>query len=290
MKILQNYIENKLENLEEDYEFDFKTFSSDKKLYDYQVEALKNTLRYLLVYCESKEYLQENLINYLQPKKNEDVKLNQISYWMATGSGKTFVIVKLIEMLNDLYKNKVLMKNDILFLTEREDLINQFKKTIQEFNVCGKYKINLKSLKKHPAYSVYKPQSGFNFNDNVIDVYYYRSGNLRNKEQVSKDNTGVIISYEKLLNYDIDIILNETHKGSSGSDKEYTKRMEIFSNLTKNGFLFNFSATLVNSSQQLMSVLKLNLTEYVRRGYGKKISIMSSAIKSFNKDEEYNLE
>ena len=43
MKILQEYIENKILPLEEEYEFDYTNFSDDKKLYKYQVDALKNT-------------------------------------------------------------------------------------------------------------------------------------------------------------------------------------------------------------------------------------------------------
>lgn len=290
MKILQEYIENKILPLEEEYEFDYTNFSDDKKLYKYQVDALKNTLRYIFSYCDDKDKLQNDLLEYLKPKKKENIKINQISYWMATGSGKTIVIIKLIELLNDLYKNNVLPKNDILFLTERDDLIEQFKKSIKEFNTYGKYKILLKSLKEHPAYLVYKNNDTLKFDDNIITVYYYKSGNLRNNDKVSKNNNGLIISYEKLLNNDFNIILDEAHKGSSETDTEDTRRMDIFSKLSKNGFLFNFSATLVNPFQQMMSILKLNLIDYIKMGYGKKISIMSSAIQSFNNDSGYNLE
>ena len=57
-----------------------------------------------------------------------------MSFWMATGSGKTLVIVKLLEILGKLIKENKIPKKDILFLTYREDLLEQFKNHINEFN------------------------------------------------------------------------------------------------------------------------------------------------------------
>ena len=76
MKILQEYIENKILPLEEEYEFDYTNFSDDKKLYKYQVDALKNTLRYIFSYCDDKDKLQNDLLEYLKPKKKENIKIN----------------------------------------------------------------------------------------------------------------------------------------------------------------------------------------------------------------------
>ena len=52
--------------------------------------------------------------------------INQMSFWMATGSGKTLVIVKLIRILGDLMRKEEIPKKDILFLAHRDDLLNQF--------------------------------------------------------------------------------------------------------------------------------------------------------------------
>jgi len=60
--------------------------------------------------------------------------INRMSFWMATGSGKTLVIVKLIELLSSLMKLKLIPQKDILFLTHRDDLIGQFKRHVEEFN------------------------------------------------------------------------------------------------------------------------------------------------------------
>jgi type III restriction enzyme len=45
-----------------------------------------------------------------------------MSFWMATGSGKSIVLIKLIELLQDLMKNETIPQNEILFLTHRPDL------------------------------------------------------------------------------------------------------------------------------------------------------------------------
>lgn len=52
-----------------------------------------------------------------------------MSFWMATGSGKILVIVKLIEIIAKLIEEKELPQGDILFLAHREDLLDQFKKS-----------------------------------------------------------------------------------------------------------------------------------------------------------------
>ncbi len=42
--------------------------------------------------------------------------INRMSFWMATGSGKTLIIVKLIKLLGLLISKGEIPKNDILFL------------------------------------------------------------------------------------------------------------------------------------------------------------------------------
>ena len=66
---------------------------------------------------------------------------NRMGFWMATGSGKSLVIVKLIEILNELKKRGSIPDEDILFLTYRDDLIDQIKKQIDEFNSFSPVKI-----------------------------------------------------------------------------------------------------------------------------------------------------
>ncbi|NIN99778.1 MAG: DEAD/DEAH box helicase family protein, partial [Anaerolineae bacterium] len=55
-------------------------------------------------------------------------------FWMATGSGKTLILVKLIELLKRLIELQEIPDYDILVLTHRDDLIAQLKTHVQEFN------------------------------------------------------------------------------------------------------------------------------------------------------------
>lgn len=49
--------------------------------------------------------------------------INRMCFWMATGSGKTLVIIKLIQILKQLMERGEIPEHDILFLTHRDDLI-----------------------------------------------------------------------------------------------------------------------------------------------------------------------
>ena len=158
--------------------------------------------------------------------------INQMSFWMATASGKTLIIVKLIELLGKLIAEKELPARDILFLAHRDDLLDQFKNHVEEFNSFNfGTKIDLKNLRD---YESVKRENTLPFAKNEITVFYYRS-DLISDEQKEK-----IINFK---NYDNDgkwyILLDEAHKG----DKEDSKRQILYSILSRNGFLFNFSAT-----------------------------------------------
>ena len=152
-------------------EFDLKSFSKEKTLYDFQEKALENALKVLWLYygdkfnykekedlqvnnerkktlfelyhdrldrdfsydLEKKEgkkaanLLQEGYYPVVSNKIGFENFINRMAFWMATGSGKTLVIVKLIELFKKLIENKEIPANDILFLTHREDLLDQFK-------------------------------------------------------------------------------------------------------------------------------------------------------------------
>jgi type III restriction enzyme len=73
------------------------------------------------------------------------------------------------------------------------------------------------------------------------------------------------------------IILDEAHKG----DKEESKRQHIFSILSKNGFLFNFSATFDDIRDLVTTCFEYNLSTFIENGYGKKIYISEYELKSF---------
>ena len=303
MKYLQDY-NYQNNSLKDEVEINTEVFSNEINLFDYQKEAINKTVSYLLNYYEEDNNLREHLPNWLFEneigkglKEKENLNLNMLSYWMATGSGKTIVIVKLIELLKELYSQGLLYQNnereenDIIFLTEREDLIRQFKDTVNLFNKAGKskYQIILKSLKEHPAYSN-KQNSIRVFEDEII-VYYYKSGSLREKEKISKKDKkdAELIDYTKLLdkNININLIIDEAHKGSVNED---SKRFKQFFEIAEKGFVFNFSATLTDKNQRRMSIIKFDITEYIQKGYGKKLQIISNKVSGFKNNVEKDTE
>ena len=74
---------------------------------------------------------------------------NRAAFWMATGSGKSLVIVKTIELLDYLQSQNLIPKKEIMLLLPREDLIKQFKKEILDFNKNRERKIELINLKQY---------------------------------------------------------------------------------------------------------------------------------------------
>jgi superfamily II DNA or RNA helicase len=283
-------------------------FSSDKILYNFQVNALNNALKALWIYYKDKNAqkndffklyesngFSENLdydltyerksashlLEYENDYKVETGKisfkyfLNRMSFWMATGSGKTLIIVKLISLIGELIRNNEIPKNDVLFLAHRDDLLEQFRNHIDEFNSFNfEYKINLVSLRDYDKtkYVTYLP-----FGNKEITVYYYRS-DLISDEQKEK-----LVNYK---NYDNEgkwfILLDEAHKG----DKEDSKRQVLYSILSRNGFLFNFSATFTDPRDYVTCVYNFNLAKYIEQGYGKHIYLSASEVTAFrNKDD-----
>ncbi len=291
------------------------TFSQSKSLFDYQLDALNYAIRVLYKYFVDFKENKKDFVEYYKyldiqdslniPVKEDDknAKLlkeffeikkeknndyipfseicNRMSFWMATGSGKTIVIIKLIEILNKLMKNNLIPKKDILFLTYREDLIESFKNLIKEYNL-GKdldSQINLVNLKD---YEPSKKQGSFG-----VKVFYYRS------DLISDERKENIINFRDYLEM-IDekptgnwyLILDEAHKGDKGD----SKRQHLFSILSKNGFLFNFSATFTHPIDIVTTVFNFNLNEFINKGYGKQIYVMSENITAFKKENDFNQE
>jgi len=292
---------------------DFNTFSEGKKLYPYQREALENVLKILFKFYQNantkdnetlkKDFLKlaehNGLIKEQQDKHfaytNQESKayeilseyfeevenklpayhfINRMSFWMATGSGKSIVLIKLIELLQDLMKNETIPQNDILFLTHRPDLIDQLKKHIAEFNQYSKKEKGIefivRDLKEFPDEKI----QGNLFKDTQINIYFYRSDLI---SDIQKEN---IIDFK---NYDNDgkwyVILDEAHKG----DSEESKRKQYFNILSRKGFLFNFSATFTDEIDILSTVYNLNLAEYIKKGFGKHLYLFQEQFKNFKK-------
>jgi type III restriction enzyme len=114
-----------------------------------------------------------------------------------------------------------------------------------------------------------------------VDVYYYRSDLISDKQ--TNKQKGKIVNFG---NYDNNgnwyILLDEAHKG----DKEDSKRQIFYSILSRNGFLFNFSATFTDKRDYATCVYNFNLAKFIEEGYGKHIYISKESIKELeNKGE-----
>jgi len=225
--------------------------------------------------------LREYYADYIDARTGKiayEAFINRMGFWMATGSGKTLLIVKLIELLGHLRRLGEVPPCDILFLAPRDDLIEQLRRHVHEFNVShSDTPIVLYELKEYVAV---KRERRSLFQHNEIAVFYYRSDNLSD-EQKEK-----IVDFR---NYDNEgqwfVLLDEAHKG----DREESKRQHIYSILSRNGFLFNFSATFTDPRDIATTVYNLNLSEYILQGYGKHLLVLQQELRAFKaKSQDYS--
>ncbi|GAA8756584.1 DEAD/DEAH box helicase family protein [Helicobacter pylori] len=266
---------------------DFKSFDSNKELLDYQQQALINAFRMLVAYFrdfkENKKefyaFYQEHYsfanCDFTHKKLNPLLKshfkvenqcvsfenfINRLAFYMVTGSGKTIVIIKLVELLSVAIRMGLIPKKNIMFFSANENLIKQFEKEIEKYNRGKDFskQINFKSLKSITHKDFHRAPKGF---FEKIALFYYRA-DLMNDEE-SKEN---LLNYKDYWdNGENYVILDEAHKGN----KSESKRQAIFSLLSLKGFLFNFSATFTEESDLITAVYNLSVGEWVKLGYGK---------------------
>ncbi|GHR54798.1 helicase [Helicobacter pylori] len=267
---------------------DFKSFDGNKELLDYQQQALINAFRMLAAYFRdfkgSKKafyaFYQEHYsfanCDFTNKKLNPLLKdyfkvenhcvsfenfINRLAFYMATGSGKTIVIIKLVELLSVAIRMGLIPKKNIMFFSANENLIKQFEKEIEKYNRGKDFskQIDFKNLKKVTHKDFHRsPKDSF---IKQIALFYYRA-DLMNDEE-SKEN---LLNYKDYWdNGENYVILDEAHKGN----KSESKRQAIFSLLSLKGFLFNFSATFTEESDLITSVYNLSVGEWVKLGYGK---------------------
>ncbi|GHQ02736.1 helicase [Helicobacter pylori] len=267
---------------------DFKSFDDNKELLDYQQQALINAFRMLAAYFrdfkESKKafyaFYQKHYsfanCDFTKKKLNPLLKshfkvenhcvsfenfINRLAFYMATGSGKTIVIIKLVELLSVAMGMGLIPKKNIMFFSANENLIKQFEKEIEKYNRGKDFskQIDFKNLKSITHKDFHRAPKGFFIEK--IALFYYRA-DLMNDEE-SKEN---LLNYKDYWdNGENYVILDEAHKGN----KSESKRQAIFSLLSLKGFLFNFSATFTEESDLITSVYNLSVGEWVKLGYGK---------------------
>ena len=314
---LENYISDLAYDDASDWHLpDLSKFSHNKSLYDYQKKAIENITQLLYCYynaenSKTKNYYdgrvtlyqeclkqgmpprsfnihykkhQQNfdfLQNYF-PANNSDEILgsfffNRACFWMATGSGKSLVIIKTIQLLDYLQQEKFIPKKNILLLLPREDLIRQFKKECNEFNIENEKEIKLVDLRDF----------GKNEMENsmlpVINVYYYRSDLLRDEK---KESILDFKNYENNGNWYL--LLDEAHRGEKNKgEKKNSKIQNYIAVLSRKGFLFNFSATFTDPLDFATTCYNFNLEKFIQKGHGKNIYVNPSFF-DFRGQEEIN--
>ncbi|GHQ78748.1 helicase [Helicobacter pylori] len=287
---------------------DFKSFDSNKELLDYQQQALINAFRMLVAYFRDfkgskKEFyafyqkhysfancdfthkkLNPLLKNYFKVE-NRCVSfenfINRLAFYMATGSGKTIVIIKLVELLSVAMGMGLIPKKNIMFFSANENLIKQFEKEIEKYNRGKDFskQIDFKNLKKVTHKDFYRaPKDSF---IKQIALFYYRADLMSDEE--SKEN---LLNYKDYWdNGENYVILDEAHKGN----KTESKRQAIFSLLSLKGFLFNFSATFTEESDLITAVYNLSVGEWVKLGYGKEsVLLKKNNLNAFKELKDLN--
>ncbi|EJB33040.1 DEAD/DEAH box helicase family protein [Helicobacter pylori] len=286
---------------------DFKSFDSDKELLDYQQQALINAFRVLVAYFRDfkenkkefyafyqKHYSFANC-DFAKKKLNPLLKshfkvenhcvsfenfINRLAFYMATGSGKTIVIIKLVELLSVAMGMGLIPKKNIMFFSANENLIKQFEKEIEKYNRGKDFskQIDFKNLKEITHKDFHRAPKDF---FEKIALFYYRA-DLMNDEE-SKEN---LLNYKDYWdNGENYVILDEAHKGN----KSESKRQAIFSLLSLKGFLFNFSATFTEESDLITAVYNLSVGEWVKLGYGKEsVLLKKNNLNAFKELKDLN--
>ncbi|MFB1285688.1 DEAD/DEAH box helicase family protein [Helicobacter pylori] len=287
---------------------DFKSFDSNKELLDYQQQALINAFRMLVAYfrdfkenkkefyafyqkhysfanCDFAKKKLNHLLKNSFKVENHCVRfenfINRLAFYMATGSGKTIVIIKLVELLSVAIRMGLIPKKNIMFFSANEHLIKQFEKEIEKYNRGKDYfkQIDFKSLKSVTNKDFHHaPKNSF---IEKIALFYYRA-DLMNDEE-SKEN---LLNYKDYWdNGENYVILDEAHKGN----KSESKRQAIFSLLSQKGFLFNFSATFTEESDLITAVYNLSVGEWVKLGYGKEsVLLKKNNLNAFKELKDLN--
>ena len=200
--------------------------------------------------------------------------INRMCFWMATGSGKTLVMIKLIEYLHCLQQHGKILSRNILVLAPSEHLLGQIRRSIEEFNQTGL------SIDFVPLREIHRVRQGRLGTSDVITVYYHRSDNV---SDVQKE---ALINYRR---YENDgkwyIFLDEAHKGG----KEDSKRQAYYAVMAREGFLFNFSATFTDKEDIVTTVKKYNLQKFIEDGRGKNIYLNEKEFTAFrDRSDEVN--
>lgn len=193
--------------------------------------------------------------------------LKKLAYWMATGSGKTFLLhINYLQFMRyNKGKNKIELDN-ILLITPNESLSNQHLEEMRKSNIPSELfqSQNLGAFSMYADHDIVK----------IIDIH---------KLTEEKKGQGVSVDIENFGRKNL-IFVDEGHKGSGGQKWKYFRE-----ELAKEGFNFEYSATFgqavaasngKDNKDLLEKYGKSILFDYSYRyfhedGYGKEYSIMN---------------
>ena len=213
---------------------------------------------------------------------------NRASFWMATGSGKTLVMIKLIEILFQLSKLEPeeggIPKNDILILAPKPKILEQIKEQVRIFNQKNDLQIELRELKDWEQYKRSKPNL---YEENRLTVFHYNSFNIKHSgiDTANETNYANYLHGTDEKGYKYGswyVLLDEAHKGVTGD----SIKQSIYTVLAKNGFLFNFSATFTDAIDKATTVYNFNLEKFINAGYGKHLKVTQQEFNNFNKKNQ----
>lgn len=282
--ILKEILAPKIQDFESLFvSLEFGSFSHSISLQEYQIASLKSAIAALSLYTQSPDSLYQN---YLECGLEDITKeqINTASFWMATGSGKSIVMIKLIALLHDLFALENLPSIPIMLLVPNDKILEQFKAHIKEYNTYQSKTITLKDLKDYESVSYGTSL----FDENI--VFIGRSDLLDTSENVGKDSKAKRLNYKNFLRDEGWIVLlDEAHKGDSKDSVRKGYIRELAEGRGKKGFIFNFSATFSDSFDLQTCAFNYNLERFNLDGYGKNIAVLDSDLKAF-KDKEQNEE
>ncbi len=284
--ILKEILAPKIQDFESLFaSLEFGSFSHSISLQEYQIAALKSAIAALSLYTQSPDSLYQSYLECgLEGITKEQI--NTASFWMATGSGKSIVMIKLIALLHDLFGLKTLPAKPIMLLVPNDKILEQFKAHIKEYNTYQSKTITLKDLKDYESVSYGTSL----FDENI--VFIGRSDLLDTSENVGKDSRAKRLNYKNFLGDEGWIVLlDEAHKGDSKDSvrKGYIRELAEGNGESNKGFIFNFSATFSDNFDLQTCAFNYNLERFNLQGYGKNIAVLDSDLKSF-RDKEKNEE
>lgn len=222
----------------------------------FQYFSLIFTEYYLDNYFDDKYDFCERLNQYLYSFNNtrrldlphyQTEELNKLSYWNATGSGKTFILHFNILQYKHYSNYYGTNANNYILLTPSEMMSKQHLEDLATDSIEADYYLNNKMGDQVK----------------VIDIHKIRE---------SKKGEGVTIGVDEFEQSNA-LFVDEGHKGSSGEDESVWRFLR--EKIGFNGFTFEYSATFGQISGSLQDEYAKNIIfdysygKFHRDGYGK---------------------